>query len=185
MSSRKIYKLIVGLGVLLGALFCCVQNDVRLFFVVTGSMEPVISAKSLVISKKINVDGVEVGKVIIFNDQENKRITAHRIVAFQEDQYITKGDTNTYKDRYLVKPEDILGQVVVVFPIISLVNIFLQLAFLAPAFTLGVLIRRFLLFLVKYGFFCPATAHCTFYRLCLFRRAQKAVSSGQEGLSPG
>ena len=177
MTKKAVWKTIIGLGALSGILFYCVQSNVRLFFVITGSMEPLISTKSLIVSKTISVDKVEKGKVIVFNDQNNKRVTAHRVVEIQDGRYVTKGDANDNKDRYLVKPADILGQVVGIFPMIDPLSVIIQIAFLVLVLALGILLKRFLLFL-KHGISCPTTAHNAFYRICVFRRAKKTVFGG-------
>ncbi|MFA5776516.1 MAG: signal peptidase I [Patescibacteria group bacterium] len=177
MSKKAVWKTIIGLGTLSGILYYCVQSNVRLFFVITGSMEPLIPTRSFIISKKIGVNEVKKEKVIIFNDQNNKRITAHRVVEIQDGRYVTKGDSNTYGDRYLVKSEDILGQVVGIFPIIDSLYLGMHLIFLVLVLALGVLTKRFLLFL-KHGISCPTTAYSAFYRLCVFRCTKKTVCSG-------
>lgn len=178
MSKKVVWKTIIGLGILSCVLYYCLQSNVRMFFVITGSMEPLIPARSLIVSKKISVDEVKEGKVVIFNDENNKRVTAHRVMEIQDGRYITRGDSNTYSDRYLVKSTDILGQVMGIFPIIDPVFIIIQLIFLVLMSALGILLKRFLLFL-KHGISCPTATHNTFYRLCVFRRAKKIVCGGQ------
>lgn len=184
MAKKVVWKTIIGLGILSCVLYYCVQSNVRLFFVITGSMEPLIPARSLIVSKRISVDDVNKGKVIIFNDQNNKRVTAHRVVEIQDNRYVTKGDGNTYSDRYLVKSEDILGQVVGIFPIIDPLYLGIHLLFLVSVLALGILLKRFLLFL-KHGISCPTPAHNAFYRICVFRCAKKAVCGGQARSSLG
>jgi len=182
---RKItWKTIIGLGILSSVLCCSVRSDVRIFFVITGSMGPVIPANSFVISKKISAHDVKPGLVIIFSDQNNNRITAHRVVEIQDGRYVTKGDKNTSSDRYLVRSGDVLGQVVGVFPTIDPLYLGTHLLFLVLMLALGVLLKRFLLCL-RHGVSCPTTAHGAFYKFYIFRRAKKAVCGGQTPLSPG
>lgn len=111
-----------------------------------------IPARSLVISKKINAEEIKTGKVIIFNDQNNKRVTAHRTVETKEGGYTTRGDANEYQDRYVVQPMDIIGAVIGVFPLGNFVAISLQVVFLVLALIFGMLLKQFLLF-IKYGVF--------------------------------
>lgn len=150
MTERLMFKTISGLCLLSGMLFFCVRNDVRLFYVITGSMEPLIPIRSFVVSYRKGIDTVKLGQVIIFNDRDNKRTTAHRVVNMEKQTYITKGDANTYSDRYVVKSEDVLGRVAAVIPLESILSILTHVIFLVLVFTLGVLTRRFLLFLMKY-----------------------------------
>lgn len=180
-SLPKIFGLLL---ILAGVFYYCLQNNVRLFFVVTGSMEPVIPTKSIIISKKLAVNQIKPGLAIVFTDQENSRVTAHRVVEQIDGKYITRGDANDYQDRYLVKSADLLGQVVGVIPVMTLPVILLQLLLVALLYFLGVTHRRFLLFL-KHGFSCPTTASNALHRLCIFGRTKKTLCGGQTGFSPG
>ena len=184
MSKRIIWKTIVGLGILSAVLFYCVQSNVRLFFVVTGSMGAAIPSKSIIISKIIRTDEIKAGAVIIFNDESNKRVAAHRVVEIREGRYVTKGDANDNKDRCLVKSEDVIGRVVGIFPIVDPLYFGAQLIFLVLMLVLGVLTKRFLLCL-KHDISCPTTAYNAFYKICVFGRAKKVDCGGQTPFSPG
>ena len=184
MTRKTIWKTSIGLSVLLGTLYYCVQSNVRLFCVITGSMEPLIPAGSLVVSKSINFDNVKKGKVIVFNNQDNRRVTTHRVVEIQDGQYVTKGDANSYNDRYLVTPADVMGEVMGVFPTTDPMSTTIQLAFLFLVLGLGILLNRFLLCL-KHGASCSTPASNAFYRLCFFRRPKKVACGGQAPLGPG
>jgi len=177
-------KLIIGLGILSCALYYCVYTNVRMFFVITGSMKPPIPASSLIISKKISYDQVKAGKVIIFNDQNTKRVTAHRVVENKEGNYVTKGDANEYQDRLVVHPVDMIGEVMGVFPLGDFVTVGLQVVFLALALILGMLLKQFLLFL-KHGISHSTTTYNALCRFYLFRCAKKVVCGGRAGFSPG
>jgi signal peptidase I len=157
MNKKAIRKSIVVLGVLAAVLLYCVQNDVRFFTVLTGSMAPSIPSGSLVISRGISSASVGVGRVILYKDGHSKRVTAHRIIRYRDGSYLTQGDANTYPDRYLVQPDDILGEVLVVIHFGSFLLCSVQLLFILLAGVLGILMRRFLVFFIKYGFSCPDT----------------------------
>lgn len=175
--SRKIFRTLIVLGILAYTFYYCVKSNVRFFYVTTGSMGPSVPEKSLIVSKKISANQVRMGWVVVFYDQVNKRVTAHRIIQLQGDGFITKGDVNDYEDKYLVKPEDIVGKVTGAIPVIDAIVMYLQLVLLALFYVLGVTQRRFLLFL-KHGFSCPTAAVNTVYRLCIFRRSKKTFCGG-------
>lgn len=168
------WKTIIGLGVLLVLLFYCVRLNTRLFFVVTGSMKTSIPANSVVFSMKVGASEVKEGMILIFNNGDDSRITAHRMVWIQEGKYVTRGDGNEYNDRYLVRSTDILGVVVGVFPVSGPISLVSQLGFLCSVFILGVLTRRFLLCL-KYGISCPVTTSGALSAICFFRYAKKTI----------
>ncbi len=177
-------KLLPLLVILAGAVYYAVQTNARMFYVITGSMESLIPTGSIVFSKVIPSDQVGPGTVLVFNDAENKRITAHRVVEVQADGFVTQGDANRYRDRYLVKPQDIVGRVVGVFPMLGILPVVLQAVFCLLFLHLGVIHRRFLLFL-RHGFSCPSATANAVYRFCFFRRPKKTFYGGQADVSTG
>ncbi len=80
--------------------------------VLTGSMEPHIAPGDLLVFKK--QDSYGLNQVVIFT-QENSLVT-HRIVDIKEGEFITKGDANNTKDFYPVKPNQVLGLLVLRLP---------------------------------------------------------------------
>lgn len=182
--SKPLLKTTVIIVLLSGTLFYCLKNNVRMFFVITGSMEPLIPTKSLIVSKNLMVDQIKAGMVVVFHDQENARVTAHRVDDASLDGFITKGDANVYKDKSLVQPDEIIGQVVGILPVMDVWVVALQLILIVLLFILGVVVRCFLLFL-KHGFSCPTAAVNTIHRLCVFRRAKKTICGGQTDLGAG
>lgn len=172
------FKVSAVVAFLSGALYYSIKSNVRIFFVVTGSMEPLISVNSLIISKNFQGGDIRVGTVVVFNDKENGRITSHRVNEVTQEGLITKGDANNFKDRYVVKQEDVLGQVIGVIPFTTIWLSALQLVFSILLYFLGVLSRYFLLFL-KYGFSCPTTAVSAFRRFCIFRSSKATIYSRQ------
>ena len=146
-------------------------------------MTPLIPAGSIVLSTKIAADEIKVGKVILFNDQNNKRVTAHRVMEISEGWYVTKGDANTYQDRYLVNSADVIGAVLAVFPLVDPVIVIVQLTYLALTLVLGILLKRFLLFL-KHGNPYPTTAHNTIRRFCVSGCSKKVVCGRKAPFSP-
>lgn len=178
--SKLFLKTFVGLVVLGGLVYYSVQNNVRFFFVVTGSMEPVIPTKSIILSRKISGDTVKAGAVIVFNDQATNHVTAHRVKEVIAEGFVTKGDANEYQDRGLVKSVDLLGEVLLVVPIVDAVSVFTQVGLLILIFMLGVLVRRFLICL-KHGFSCPTATLNALFRLCVFRRSKATFCNRSTG----
>lgn len=86
------------------------------YVILSGSMEPTVSAGDVVI-----VDAsaaIEVGDVITFDDG-NTVSTTHRVVAIEDGQYVTQGDANQNPDAQRVAPGDVLGRVVLMIPFIG------------------------------------------------------------------
>ena len=87
------------------------------FVVLSGSMEPAISPGDVVI---VASGPVTVGDVITYRTG-NEVPTTHRLVEEVDGAYRTKGDANENADAGLVAPEQVLGSVIVVIPLIGYV----------------------------------------------------------------
>lgn len=90
--------------------------------VLTGSMEPAVSAGDLIVIYRQT--DYHVGDIITF--LENGIFTTHRISAAGPNGYQTKGDANSAADSDLVPPEQIMGRVVWVFPGVGNALLFLR-----------------------------------------------------------
>jgi signal peptidase I len=77
--------------------------------VLTGSMSPEIEAGEKIIIKKCN--DYTIGDIISYKDSNNDIIT-HRIIAKEEDYFITKGDYNNTDDEEHVVLSQIYGKVI-------------------------------------------------------------------------
>jgi signal peptidase len=86
------------------------------FVILSGSMEPALSPGDVVIVS--GSASVGVGDVITFDDG-NSVPTTHRVVGIEDGRYLTKGDANENVDGRTVDPSDVLGRVVVTFPLIG------------------------------------------------------------------
>lgn len=90
----------------------------KLFVVQSGSMEPAIRAKSLVLVKKF--DNYKIGDVITYKDGgERGETITHRIVKIKNRGFVTKGDANNVSDERLVSPDRIVGKVVLAIPFLG------------------------------------------------------------------
>lgn len=177
-------KFLPLLVILAGAVYYAIHTNARMFYVITGSMEPLIPIGSVVFSEAVGIDQVGAGTVLVFNDTDHKRITAHRVVEVQAAGFVTQGDANKYRDRYLVKSADVVGRVVGVFPMSGILPVLVQAVFCLLFLQLGIIHRKFLVFL-RHGFSCPSATANAVYRFCVFRRAKKTFYRGQADASAG
>ncbi len=70
--------------------------DKSFLIVMSGSMEPAISPKELIIIDKQNK--YEKGDIVTYSDHENYIVT-HRIVEINNTEFISKGDSNNINDK--------------------------------------------------------------------------------------
>jgi signal peptidase len=95
------------------------------FVVLSGSMEPRISAGDVVVTKAVGPDRIAVGDVITFVRSEGSAPVTHRVVGVDrsgpEPVFATKGDANQDADQSSVAPADVIGVVVLTLPYIGYV----------------------------------------------------------------
>jgi len=91
-----------------------------MFRVATGSMEPEIPVGTLLISKNVSIDDIDVGDIINFRSKETGmvgKVITHRVIAQFENEdgrvYLeTKGDANVVPDALYVEQDNLVGKVV-------------------------------------------------------------------------
>lgn len=88
-----------------------------MFEVVSGSMEPTINIKDLIIVKI--TDDIKVGDIITYTD--GKDFITHRVIDINEDTIHTKGDANNSED-YETSKESLVGKVVLVLPKVGIIK---------------------------------------------------------------
>ena len=86
---------------------------IKLFSIVSGSMEPEISKGDVILVEKVDQGELKEGDIISYK-VENETIT-HRIIKIEniengEVQYTTKGDSNDIPDSIKIKYENIEGK---------------------------------------------------------------------------
>lgn len=128
------------------------------FVVQSGSMEPAYHVGSVVYVKDVQPETLKNGDVITFNISSTLRGT-HRIMDVIEDEnglsFQTKGDANNAPDGSPVKPEDIVGKVVMSVPLLGFLAASIQqppgsyLTFCAVAVLLLLIILPDLIFTEK------------------------------------
>ena len=91
---------------------------IYMFNIISESMEPTFYKDDLAIVKSCNVEELEKGDIITFEQED--RVISHRISDIikekGEEQFITKGDNNEVEDKEPVDAQNIYGKVVFVIP---------------------------------------------------------------------
>jgi len=81
------------------------------FIVLSGSMEPEISAGDLILTKNVDPKKIKVGDIISFRADETT-VVSHRVIEVSTEEgltFQTKGDANIGDDAGIVLPEDLEG----------------------------------------------------------------------------
>ncbi len=96
-------------------------KKITIYNVVSGSMEPVISTGSIVITQNINPEDIEVNDVISYTSENSaSTIITHRVVKILTEnssrRFITKGDANSTPDPDEIEPFRIQGKAITSIP---------------------------------------------------------------------
>ena len=87
------------------------NNGSFLYFIYNGlSMSPTFKPGQHLCVKK-GVEDISIGDVIIFQMQNCKGYTVHRVVSASDSEIFTKGDNNSNIDRESVDPKRVIGRV--------------------------------------------------------------------------
>ncbi len=157
-------------GILFGLVFLsfvgyCSVNGFRLFVIASGSMEPALSPGTLILTQPQQQYGP--GEVITFRrlasqaNNSKQLIVTHRVISIQRLDhsyvYFTKGDANQEIDANQVYHHQVIGKVVLVFPLVGLVLVwpysklgFYALVVLPAVIIIGYLIRQ-IIYLITAG----------------------------------
>ena len=97
---------------------------VKARIVLTGSMEPAISAGDIIITTPITRKEPKAGDVVAYQAKrfngENVAVFSHRIISGDlQSGFVVKGDANKSPDNQKPKAPDILGVVIVVIPFLG------------------------------------------------------------------
>ena len=95
--------------------------------VVSGSMEPGIPVGSVVSSKPVDADELQIGDVITYRLQGETMVT-HRITEIDaaNNQVITQGDANDVPDAEPVSYDNIVGKMWFHLPFLGYISIYLK-----------------------------------------------------------
>jgi signal peptidase len=121
----------------------------RVDCVLTGSMEPGLLTGSLVITRPVGPETIEVGDIITFRDNAGNRNTiTHRVIGVWNNSplyFQTKGDACSGPDPFTVPARNVIGKVCFSLPYAGYVIYFLK----TPAgFAVGIIIPTIILLFV-------------------------------------
>ncbi len=104
----------------------------KVFTVLSGSMEPTYHTGSVIYVKKIDYKGLKPGDVITFMLDEDT-VATHRIVEVVPDdeehdtlRYRTKGDANNVVDGSLVHYKNVIGTPIFTIPYLGYITSYIQ-----------------------------------------------------------
>lgn len=105
---------------------------IKVFSVLSGSMEPEYHTGSLIYVKEVDYHELKEGDVITFM-MDNELVVTHRIAEVVPDEedssvirYVTKGDANEDKDGRLVHYKNVIGTPVFTIPYLGYVATYIQ-----------------------------------------------------------
>ena len=112
----------------------------RIYLVMTGSMEPEINMKDVVITKQ--TDDLKEGDVIAY--EQGNAVTIHRIIkVYTEGEnklYQTKGDANNIEDKGLVQKTQVKGKIIAKSTVMGHAIYWLQHNFIVFVLVIGILL---------------------------------------------
>ncbi len=107
-----------------------------LYVVISGSMEPTYERGDVLVVKRIDVDAIEKGDIIVFDSPFGGIPIVHRVhdIKVEEDArfFITKGDANPFPDPYYqptypgIPEEHVVGEPFVKIPKIGMIQIWFR-----------------------------------------------------------
>lgn len=123
----------VALAVMLAVLLVGARIvGLRVFTVLSGSMEPTYHTGALIYVKKVEPAEIKAGQVITFMLDENT-VATHRVVGVVPDEddpatlrFRTKGDANDAEDGSLVHYKNVIGTPVFTIPYLGYVADYIQ-----------------------------------------------------------
>lgn len=96
-----------------------VPETLRLYTVLSGSMEPAIGVGSVVVVRP--AENYRPGDIITFSHPQKPSVTTttHRIRSVSKEGFITRGDVNDSADAALVRKTNVLGRVILTLPLLG------------------------------------------------------------------
>lgn len=115
------YIFILALVILMSSAAGLLPGKIKIYTVMSGSMEPTIKTGSVVATKAQS--SYSVGDIITFYSDQMDQITTHRISEVVKSDigifYKTKGDANDSEDSGMIVGENILGKKIITLPLIG------------------------------------------------------------------
>jgi len=100
--------------------------------VLSGSMEPAIPTGSILVSRTVPSDEIQVGDIITFSGSGRDRFITHRVTRIDRTNglvYTTKGDANNVEDPFTVPAEHVVGKELVHIPFLGFLLSFVKTPF--------------------------------------------------------
>lgn len=130
---KKIWDTVTTILVILVVIFAVFLMGSRLiglrvFNVISGSMEPTYSVGDLIYVKPVDPDSIKVGDPITFVMNEDLLVSTHRVVAIDSENrhFTTKGDANDTEDSAPVHFNNLIGKPVFSIPLLGYVSAYIQ-----------------------------------------------------------
>ena len=121
---KNLLRVALCLTVLLSVVFTAkAVRGLRIYIVMSGSMEPVIKTGSLIILDTMKTKP-EPGEIITFDMGDT--LVTHRVLRIHDGIYVTKGDNNPSEDQSPVFGEQIRGTVILTVPMAGSVILMLR-----------------------------------------------------------
>lgn len=101
----------------------------RVDTVLSGSMEPQLSAGDIIVTRPVDMKEIKVGDIITFGSSSKGRLTTHRVVSIEKGTQLgfqTKGDANEDADPFIVSGGDVVGRVCFHLPYFGHVSHFVK-----------------------------------------------------------
>ena len=132
-KAKKIWDTVTTVLVVFVVLFAVFLMGSRLvglrvFHVISPSMEPTYREGDLIYVKEVDPDSVKVGDPITFVLNEDLVVATHRVVAVDSEnrQFTTKGDANKTEDASPVHFNNLIGVPVFAIPLLGYVSAYIQ-----------------------------------------------------------
>lgn len=139
----KKVMLILTLPALITLILCVKNSGIKIYRVLSDSMENEIKKYSFVISMPADV--YKVGDIITYKTSQNPKVITHRITKINKIDgnflFNTKGDKNNEDDPNPVSEKEIVGKLVYVFPNLNMTGS--ENSFYIIIFVLNTLIMGF------------------------------------------
>lgn len=105
----------------------------KVFTVLSGSMEPTYHVGSLIYVKEVDPYTIEEGQAITYMSENSTTIVTHRVVGVVPDEedpsvirFRTKGDANEFEDGKLTYYKNVIGTPVFAIPLLGYVASYVQ-----------------------------------------------------------
>lgn len=102
--------------------------------IISGSMEPKIPVNSIIVTKKVDKNKIEVGDIVSYIPKNESKLVTHRVVKMtylpsnytdnktgngHDILYEIKGDNNKHSDEYLISYSQIKGKYLFTIPLLG------------------------------------------------------------------